>query len=130
MGKKGNRDIMRQIRYNSKRGLSPLEMLVIQESAKKHTKEMKADAALDATIMMLAIPLNVLVHDYWSKTAKKRAKSFVMECVKLMDAVSDGTVTVDELNDLLEEYASIRVTSEGVVTVDGVAKPKKSQTVN
>lgn len=127
MSKKKNRDVIRQIRKNSKRGISPLEMLAIQESARKHTKKMQLDATEDAFRCMLAIPLNVLVNDYWSKTAKRKAPEFIDEVIKLFNAFVDGYVSREEMDDLLWEYAGIKITSEGVEKYDSVAKRKASK---
>ena len=61
---------------------------------------------------MLAIPLNVLVNDYWSKSAKKRAPKFIKDVMSLYEAVQDGVVSKDDLSDLLKDMAGIDVDEE------------------
>ena len=50
----------------------------MKEVAKKEAKKMESDAVEKAFLYMLAIPLNVLVNDYWSKTAKKKVPKFIV----------------------------------------------------
>ena len=72
---------------------------------------MEKRAIEKAFLFMLAIPLNVLVADYWEKSAKKKLPKFINECQKLYDAVENGTVKPEELADLLEEYSGVNITA-------------------
>lgn len=81
-------------------------------TAEKYTKEMETRATEKAFLFMLAIPLNVLVADYWEKSAKKKIPKFIEECMKLYKAVEEETVSVQELADLLKEYAGVEITAE------------------
>ena len=95
-----------------KAGLSPLEVLQMKEIAAKHAQAMENEATEKAFLFMLAIPLNVLVHEYWSKTAKKRAPKFIEEVISLYQSVEAGVVTEQQLADLLNEYVGIEVNAE------------------
>lgn len=71
------------------------------------------DTALEkAFLYMLAIPLNVLVADYWSKSAKKRAPRFIDEVIKEYENVRDGIVSEEELAELLEDMAGVKITAD------------------
>lgn len=71
------------------------------------------DVALEkAFLYMLAIPLNVLVNDYWSKSAKKKAPKFIDDVINLYEAVQNGNVSSEELADLLEDMAGVKITAE------------------
>lgn len=71
------------------------------------------DVALEkAFLYMLAIPLNVLVNDYWAKSAKKRAPRYIDEVIKLYEAVQDKIVSEEELAELLEDMAGVKITAD------------------
>ena len=61
---------------------------------------------------MLAIPLNVLFNDYWAKSAKKKAPKFIDEVIKLYEAVQDGYVTDEQLAELLDDLAGVKIEAE------------------
>lgn len=67
------------------------------------------EATKKAFLYLLAIPLNVLVNDYWSKSAKKRAPKFIEEVINLYEAVQAGVVTDEQLEELLWEMAGVRL---------------------
>ena len=94
------------------RGVTPLDMAKMNELARKHAKAMEQEATERAFLYMLAIPLNILVNDYWSKTAKKRAPKFIEDVASLYQSVQDGVVTNEELADLLYEYAGVKITAD------------------
>ena len=50
------------------------------------------DIAEQIQTMMLVIPTNVLIADYWEKSAKKRIPKFVEDCINLYEAFLQGTV--------------------------------------
>lgn len=45
-------------------------------------------------VMMLAIPTNILISDYWKKSSKQRIPKFVDECLNLYEAWMSGAVDV------------------------------------
>jgi transcription initiation factor IIE alpha subunit len=85
----------------------------VREGVQSTLEEAKRKAVNEATekafLYMLAIPLNVLVNDYWSKSAKKRAPKFIEEVINLYEAVQAGVVTDDQLAELLWEMAGVRL---------------------
>lgn len=97
-------------------GMSMADFGRIHASAEKtaeiKVKEMEQRATERAFLYMLAIPLNVLVSDYWEKSAKKRIPKFIEDCMSLYEAVENGNVSEGELADLLKEYAGVEITAE------------------
>lgn len=101
-----------QINKARKAGISNVDLMRMKEVAKKEAKKMESDAVEKAFLYMLAIPLNVLVHDYWSKTAKKKAPKFIEDVISLYESVQAGAVTDEELAELLNELAGVNVEAE------------------
>ncbi|MGD6877857.1 hypothetical protein [Bacillus infantis] len=103
----------KQQMHKAKRaGMSNLELLALKELAKKEAEKIEARMADRAFLYMLAVPLNVLVADYWPKSAKKKAPQFIADVLSLWESVQAGVVSDQELADLVKEYAG--VTIEGV----------------
>ena len=79
------------------------------EKAKKEYEKKNEEIAKTILKMMIVVPTNVLINDYWEKTARKRIPKFVEDCLSLYDSLSKGAVKIQELQDLTEEYAKIRL---------------------
>lgn len=47
--------------------------------------------------LMVAVPMNVLGHCYWEKSAHKKLNKFVEECDSLYDSIESGVISVNEL---------------------------------
>lgn len=101
-----------QIQKMSKMGMNKSQMAMILESGKKRAKELEKTATEKAFLYMLAIPLNVLVNDYWEKSAKKRIPKFIEDVQSLFEAVQEGVVSEEQLADLLYEYAGVKIEAE------------------
>ena len=101
-----------QMQRAKKSGLTSSDLLRMKLIAEQKTKEMEQEATERAFLYMLAIPLNVLVNDYWSKTAKKKASKFIEDVISLYDSVSEGVVTEKELAKLLEDMAGIKISAD------------------
>lgn len=92
-----------------KAGLSNIDLLRMREIAKKEATKMENDALEKAFLYMLAIPLNVLVNDYWSKSAKKRAPKFIEDVISLYESVQAGVVSNEQLAGLLDDMAGVKI---------------------
>lgn len=92
-----------------KKGMSKLDILRMRELARKEAMKMQTEAIEKSFLYMLAIPLNVLVNDYWPKSAKKRAPQFIEDVISLYESVQAGIVSDRELADLLDDLAGIKV---------------------
>ena len=107
-----NNRMKKQINKAKKAGISNVDLMRMKEVAKKEAKRMETEAVEKAFLFMLAIPLNVLVHDYWSKTAKKKAPKFIEDVMSLYKSVEDGIVSAQELADLLYDMAGIKIEAD------------------
>jgi hypothetical protein len=74
--------------------------------------QIKADATEEAVnqamVLMLTLPLEVLITDYWPKTAYKRGQEFIEKVLALYHRWENGEVSMDELKEDLWEYGGIR----------------------
>ena len=104
--------VQQQMKKAKKQGLTPLDVLRMKEIAKKQAAIMETEAKEKAFLYMLAIPLNVLFNDYWAKSAKKKAPKFIEEVIKLYEAVQDGQVSDEELAELLDDLAGVKIEAE------------------
>lgn len=66
--------------------------------------------------MMLVIPTNLLIEDYWKKSAKTRIPKFVDDCLSLYEAWIQGVVNMDEMVKLTEEYSGIKMVEKDTPT--------------
>ena len=95
-----------------KAGLSNVDLAKIREAARKEA-EKHHDEILDQSFLyMLAIPLNVLVSDYWGDKAKDIAPGFIAEVISLYEAVQQGVVDNKQLADLLDDMTGVKISSK------------------
>ena len=117
-------ELRRQKRENVKKAKTfimtaeELEKIRMQEfnRAKKLLLDKNDDLAEQILQMMLVIPTNVLIADYWPKSAKQRIPEFVESCMSLYQAWEQGVVTMTEMQELTEEYAGIKLIGKGTAT--------------
>lgn len=102
----------KQMMQAKKAGLTEADLLRMKLIAQQKAKSMEKEVAEKVFLYMLAIPLNVLVNDYWSKTAKRKAPQFIEDVMSLYDSVEKGVVTEKELADLLFEYAGVKIEAD------------------
>lgn len=87
-----------------------------REKVKQELREREDELAEQIWFMLLAIPTNVLIADYWPKTARKRIPEFVEKCMDLYQAWEQGAVDMTQMQALTEEYAKIKLVKEGTAT--------------
>lgn len=104
-----NSRMKKQIAYAKKNNIPIQDVWRMHEVAKKHADMMEQEATARAFLAQLALPLNLLVHDYWSKTAKRRAPKFISDLLSLNDSWIRGVVTDKELDDLLFDFTGKRM---------------------
>jgi ribosomal protein S27AE len=92
-----------------KNGIPLNRVWQMHEIAKKQADKMEQEATARAFLGQLAIPLNILVHEHWPKSAKKKAPKFIDDVLSLQDSWIRGVVTDKELEDLLFEYTGLRM---------------------
>ena len=101
-----------QIARMKRMGFNNNQIGVVLESANKKADELQRIAKEKAFLYMLAIPLNVLVNDYWEKSARKRIPKFIEDVISLYEAVQKGVVSEQQLADLLDEYAGVKIEAD------------------
>lgn len=104
--------MQQQMKKAKKQGLTPIDLLRMKTIAKQEAAKMEEVAKEKAFLYMLAIPLNVLFNDYWPKSSKKKAPKFIEEVIKLYEAVQDGYVTDEQLAELLDDLAGVKIEAE------------------
>lgn len=105
-----------------KKGISNNDLLRMKEIARKQAEVATKELAEKEFLYMLAIPLNVLFHEYWKKTAKQKAPKFIEEVIKLYGAVQQGVVTAQDLANLLDDLAGVKIEADwlkGKEDIDG-----------
>lgn len=100
---------MQQNKKAFKQGLTPLQVAQMREIADKQARTMEDRATKEAFLAMLAIPLNVLISDYWPKAKPAKTKKFIDEVLSLYEAWEKDVVTSEQLNDFLFEYGGVKV---------------------
>lgn len=91
--------------------------------ARKEILDKSDKLAEDILKMMIVIPTNVLINDYWKKTAKVRIPKFVDDCLKLYESWSSGNVDMEDMQKLTEDYSGIKLVDDGS-EVDKTIKEK------
>lgn len=86
------------------------------KKAKELMMSKNTELANEILRMMLVIPTNVLIADFWPKSARKKIPEFVESCMSLYEAWEKGAVTMDEMQKLTEEYAGIKLVKQGTPT--------------
>lgn len=104
--------VRNQMNRAKKAGMSNVDLLKIREAAKKEAQRMEQQATERAFLYMLAIPLNVLFNDYWEKTARRKAPKFIEEVISLYEAVQNGIVSEQQLAELLDDLAGVKIEAE------------------
>lgn len=73
---------------------------------KKHITD---EAVRTATLLMLALPMEVLCEDYWPKTYQKKLPEFSDKVLSLYKKWMDGELDMEKLKEDLWEKAGIRL---------------------
>lgn len=95
-----------------KKGMSNIDILRMKEEAKKAAETMEQDAIEKAMIVTMTIFMNLLIEDYWKKTAKKRVPRLVEQFLMLYDSFQAGVVDYEDCVAYVEEHAGITIETE------------------
>lgn len=101
--------LKRQVQMARKRGMDPVDVLRMRKIAEKNSEKKEQEYTARAFLAQLAIPLNILVHEHWPKSARKKAPKFIDDVLSLQDSWIRGVVTDEQLEDLLFEYTGLRM---------------------
>ena len=104
-----NKRLFNQMKKAKQAGLTNVDLARMREAARKEALAVENEIMERSFLYMLAIPLNVLVNDYWPKSARKRGPKFIEDVLSLFESVQEGYVTEDELAGLLKEYSGVTV---------------------
>lgn len=107
-----NKKLHSQIQKAKKGGLSMVELAHMKAIAQKKAEECERVAQEKAFVLMLGIPLAVLVEDYWNKSAKSRIPKFIEDCMSAYESVLSGTLTYEDLAEMIREYADVEIEAE------------------
>lgn len=110
-----------QIQRAKKAGLSNVEFARIQENARKTaervTQEMEQRAVEKAMLLFLKVGCEILAHDYWEKSAKKRIPEFCSKFFGLLDAYMNDVVDYGQIMEDLKETTGYDFDSEWIKNV-------------
>ena len=95
--------IRHQINKAKRNGIDMTQLAYIRESAKKHSEKMLQEATDKAILINLSITCEILAHDYWEKSAKKRIPEFVNKYLGLLDAYQEGVVDYGQIIEDLQD---------------------------
>ena len=69
----------------------------IKEMEEELTRKTVKRAIAVSRALMVAVPLNILGHCYWEKTADKKLNKLMEECNSLFDSIESGVISINEL---------------------------------
>lgn len=75
----------------------------------KIKEEITADAVNTSMILMLALPMKVLMEDYWPKTFQKKIPEFTDKVLDYYNQWIDGKLDMEELKKELWEVGGVRL---------------------
>ncbi len=67
------------------------------------------EAVNQAMVLMLTLPLEVLITDYWTKTAYRRGQEFIQKVLDLYHKWEAGEISMDDFKNDLWEYGGIKL---------------------
>ena len=80
-----------------------------QSQIDKIRSDAMEEAVNQAMVLMLTLPLEVLITDYWTKTAYKRGQEFTQKVLDLYHRWETGEISMDDLKNDFWEYGGIRL---------------------
>lgn len=84
----------------------------IQGELERMKKEAREEAANEAIVLMLTLPLEVLKDHYWPDTCAEEIPKFTELVVEYYERWQNGEIEMDALREDLWEYAGIRLEGE------------------
>lgn len=103
--KKNNKNIMSKMEY------AQINYFIEQKQKQQQAINEKRDKvnAYIAWLQFMTISMNVLIEDYWPKTAKKEIPRFLSKCMSLYESTCYNAVNFDEMEEYILKYADVNV---------------------
>ena len=90
----------------------------VQEQIGRRIKEAKEEATSEAInqaiALLLTLPLEVLMDNYWPKSYEKRLPGFVDKVIEYYEMWQDGKLDMDKMKEDLWQYGGVRLEPEKV----------------
>ena len=100
-------DEIRRIKRNAAE--SALKNVTKSDTITNLKEEITADAVNTAMLLMLVLPMNVLMEDYWPKTYEKKIPEFTEKLLNKYNQWIDGKLDMEKLKKDLWEYGGVRL---------------------
>ena len=81
----------------------------ISEDMQRLKMEATEEALNTAMLLLLTLPLEVLMEDYWQKSYQKRIPEFTEKLLEKYSAWENGELSMEKLQQDLWDYAGIRL---------------------
>lgn len=86
--------------------------MVSQAMKKREYDKQEAIGVEKGFIMGLAVVINLLIEDYWTKTAPKKVPNLAEDSINLLDSIQCGVVDVEDCIAYVEEHAGVRFNAD------------------
>lgn len=91
-----------------------------------HTARVNERVGIEKGMMLtLAAVLNLLIEDYWRKTASKRVPKFAEDVVNLIDAIQCGVVDIEDCVAYVEQETGMKFNADWIKHTGNTTNMKK-----
>lgn len=86
--------------------------MVNQAIKKQRFDKQEAIGVEKGFIVAMSVIINILIEDYWTKTAHKKVPDLAEQSLGLLDAIQSGVVDVEDCIAYVEEQTGMRFNAE------------------
>lgn len=86
--------------------------MMSQVARKQRFDKQEAVGVEKGFIVGMAVVTNILIEDYWSKTAPKKVPELAEQSISLFDAIQCGVVEIEDCIAYVEEHTGLRFNAE------------------
>jgi hypothetical protein len=95
--------------------LAPTPNSLVSHAVKHREFEKGERIGIEKGMMLtLAVVLNLLIEDYWVKTAPQRVPKFAEDVINLIDAIQCGVVGVEECVEYVERVTGMKFNADWI----------------
>ena len=109
----GNK-IYQQVRKARKAGMNELDVLRVRTIAKQEAEKMEQYAVEKGLVASMTVIFNLLIEDYWQKTAPKRVPKLAEDAIGLWEAIIMGVVDYEDCVAYVEECTGMKFNSDWI----------------